>query len=206
MRTALLEETKSQLRSRMLKRRSVLPPATCLSWGRSILAQLLDFEPYRDASCLAIYVAIGNEVETRSLIDHALSQGKPVFCPKLSALPEVKFARLSRTSELVAGPTGAAEPVGDSGLNDADCESLSVIVPGVAFDGRGNRLGRGGGWYDRALRQLENRGLFIGLAYDFQVVDSLPTESWDMTVDYVVTETRIIDCGNAARWSGLRQH
>lgn len=204
MRTALLEETKSQLRGRMLKRRSVLPPATCLIWGRSILAQLLDFEPYLRTSCLAIYVATGNEVETRSLIDHALSQGKSIFCPKLSALAEVKFARLSRTSELVAGLTGVAEPVGDSGLNDTGCESLLVVVPGVAFDCRGNRLGRGGGWYDRALRQLEKRGLFVGLAYDFQIVDRVPTEYWDMTVDYVVTETRIIDCGNAARWPGLR--
>ena len=204
MRTALLEETKSQLRSRLLKRRSALERATCLVWGRSILTQLVDFEPYLHASCLASYVAIGNEVETRPLIDHALGHGKSIFCPKLSAVSEAEFARLWSMNELVAGPAGAAEPVGNSGLADADCGSLLVIVPGVAFDCRGNRLGRGGGWYDRALRQLQSRGLFVGLAYDFQVVGSVPTEYWDVKVHYVVTETRIIDCGNVMRQSGLR--
>jgi 5-formyltetrahydrofolate cyclo-ligase len=79
-------------------------------------------------------------------------------------------------------------------LSAADKDVLVVFVPGVVFDLCGNRLGRGGGWYDRILAQL-NRGVFVGLAYDFQVVEKLAAEEWDRKVHFVITENRVIDCG-----------
>jgi 5-formyltetrahydrofolate cyclo-ligase len=75
---------------------------------------------------------------------------------------------------------------------------LIVFVPGVAFDTRGQRLGRGKGWYDRLLRQLGGNTVFVGLGYEFQIVEEVPTESWDEKVHYVVTEERVIDCAETS--------
>jgi len=69
-----------------------------------------------------------------------------------------------------------------------------VFVPGVVFDVHGNRLGRGGGVYDRLLAQCNNGKWLIGLAYEFQVVEAVPAEPWDRSMGYVITESRIIEC------------
>ncbi|HME62447.1 MAG TPA: 5-formyltetrahydrofolate cyclo-ligase, partial [Candidatus Binatia bacterium] len=116
------------------------------------------------------------------------------------------FVRVFSIADLVAGPRGAAEPAGDVPLGDADCQDLMVIVPGVLFDDRGNRLGRGGGWYDRALQRLNDKGIFVGLAYEFQVVASVPAELWDQKVHYVITESRVIDCGVLPQRHPVRSH
>jgi 5-formyltetrahydrofolate cyclo-ligase len=190
-----MEETRNGLRSAILKRRSVLPPATCRSWSRSIQAKVLEFPQYLAARSVALYCAVGNEVETRAIIAHALRHNKKVFCPKLSDRRSPIFVQISSEADLTAGPLGVAEPSGETRLSRADRESLFVIVPGVLFDHRGNRLGRGGGWYDRAIDSFDNRGVLAGLAYEFQVVDRVPVQSWDEKVHYVITENRVIDCG-----------
>jgi len=189
-----MEETRHGLRSAALKRRSALPLATCLSWSRSIQAKVLELPQYLAAPSVALYCAIRNEVETRAIMEDALRRQKKVFCPKIRGDDPALFVRVFSIADLVAGPRGAAEPAGDVPLCDADCQDLMVIVPGVLFDGLGNRLGRGGGWYDRALQRLGNRGVFVGLAYDCQVTDRLPAQAWDQKVHYVITESRVIDC------------
>lgn len=76
----------------------------------------------------------------------------------------------------------------------AERDDLMVLVPGVLFDCQGNRLGRGGGWYDRTMQLIGGRGLYVGLAYELQLIDHVPTQAWDQKVDYVITESRVIDC------------
>jgi 5-formyltetrahydrofolate cyclo-ligase len=83
-----------------------------------------------------------------------------------------------------------------------DEEGLIVFVPGLAFDLHGNRLGRGKGWYDRALASLGGQARFIALAFEFQIVDEVPTDSWDRKVHHIITERRIIDCGDLPSDSG----
>jgi 5-formyltetrahydrofolate cyclo-ligase len=159
---------------------------------------VLELPQYLAAQSIACYCAIGNEVETWAIMNHALSQKKKVFCPKTSE-PAPLLVRIFSETDLAPGPLGAAEPQGHTLLGSQDCASTMVLVPGVVFDVYGNRLGRGGGWYDRALQWFENRGVFVGLAYDLQVVDRLPDAPWDMKVHYVVTESRVMDCGVAPR-------
>jgi len=72
---------------------------------------------------------------------------------------------------------------------------MVVFLPGLVFDSLGNRLGRGIGWYDRLLKTMGKGAVFVALAYEFQMVDEVPTEAWDEKVDYVITEKRVIDCG-----------
>jgi 5-formyltetrahydrofolate cyclo-ligase len=195
MRSAVPEETRNGLRSAILKRRRALSPATCLFWSRSIQAKVLELPQYLAAPSLVLYCAAGNEVETRAIMDHALGHGKKVFCPKLSAHHPVAFAQIFSEADLIPGPLGILEPVGDVHPVEDDPGDLMVIVPGLLFDIQGNRLGRGGGWYDRALHRFEGRGVFVGLAYEFQVVDKIPAQSWDKKVHYVATESRVIACG-----------
>jgi len=194
MQSAVMEGTKDGLRSAALSRRSALSPATCFSWGGSIQAKAIEFPQYQAACSVALYCAVGNEVETGAIRNHAFQHRKKVFCPKFSADNSAVFVELEPDGGLIAGGFGVPEPTGNESLLAADSESLIVFVPGVLFDGLGNRLGRGGGWYDRALQRLGNRGVFVGLAYDCQVVDRLPAQAWDQKVHYVITESKVIDC------------
>jgi 5-formyltetrahydrofolate cyclo-ligase len=194
MERAVMEETRNRLRSAALARRSSLPPETCLSSSRSIQAKAIELPFYLAARSVALYCAVGNEVDTRPLIDHALCHGKKVFCPRSARGDSAFFVRLNSEADLCVGRSGVPEPTGDAWMSAADIENLVVMVPGVLFDLQGNRLGRGGGWYDRALQWLGEKGLFVGLAYEWQVVVQLPAEVWDQRVHYLITESRVIDC------------
>ena len=104
-------------------------------------------------------------------------------------------SRVNSAAELVVGRHDILEPAGSDFLVPADCDSLVLFIPGVLFDRRGNRLGRGGGWYDRLLGELANNGIVVGLAYESQLVESLPAASWDRRVHFILTEKNQIDCG-----------
>lgn len=200
MQGAVMEETRNQLRSAILKRRSALPSSTCHSWSRSIQAKVLELPQYLAARSVALYRAIRNEVETGAIMNDALGRQKKVFCPNIHGDEPPVFLQVFSQSDLVPGPASAAEPSGHVRFSEADREGSMVIVPGVVFDELGNRLGRGGGWYDRALKWFDDCGVYVGLAYEIQVVDKVPAELWDEKVHYVVTESRVIDCGLAPRW------
>jgi len=196
MQRAVLEETRNELRREVSKRRSTLPPTTCLSWSRAIQAKVFELPQYLAARSIAVYCAMRSEVETWAIMNHALGQKKNVFCPKSGADHPPVFVQVFSESNLPSGSLRGTEPQAGVLLTPEDCNSAMVIVPGVVFDVHGNRLGRGGGWYDRALAWFENRGVFVGLAYELQVVDRVPVEPWDKKVHYVITESRVIDCGD----------
>jgi 5-formyltetrahydrofolate cyclo-ligase len=191
-----MEENRDVLRGAAISQRNSLSRANCQSWSRAIQAKALRLPQYLAARSVALYSPVQNEVETEAILEDALGAGKQVFFPKLHRRDGAEFVQVISKRDLVAGRFGIAEPSGTNVLSLGDCVNLAVFIPGVLFGRQGHRLGRGGGWYDRALAQLGNRGFFIGLAYEIQVVDSLPAASWDQRVHYVITENRIIDCGN----------
>ncbi len=184
-----MEETRNELRSAALQRRAALDPATCSSWSRLIQAKTVELQQYRTARSVAVYRAIGNEVDTGAIVDHALGNNKKVFVSKLGAEEPGVFVRIFSRGEQVQ--VAAASAVDWTG---AEGDGLMVVVPGVLFDCEGNRLGRGGGWYDRTLQLIGDRGRYVGLAYELQVIDRVPAQPWDQKVDYVITESRVIDC------------
>jgi 5-formyltetrahydrofolate cyclo-ligase len=189
-----MEETRNGLRSAALKRRAALDPAICRSWSRSIQAKILDLPQYLAARSVAAYRALGNEVDTSAIVDHALGHNRKVFVPELGREELGVFVQILANERGLPGTTGSARP---TELTGAARDSLIVIVPGVLFDCHGHRLGRGGGWYDRALRSLGARGVYVGLAYEFQLIDRVPAQPWDERVHYVITESRVIDCGES---------
>lgn len=189
-------ETKASIRALAVNRREALPAFERSEKSRLIQARVLEIPPYRDAPSIALYSATGNEVATDRIQDHALGCGKKIFYPRLEA-ETIRWVRLQDRNDFVSGRYGILEPTGKELLTPDDIDGLAVFVPGVAFDRRGNRLGRGQGWYDRALAGLGDRPTIIALAYDFQIVDRIPTDVWDLPVQYIVTEGRIIACRDA---------
>lgn len=195
MRRSVSENSRQSLRDGALARRRALAPGECFSWSDSIQLTALKLIEYRSARTVALYSPVHNEVDTSAILGDALKVGKKVFYPKLSRAGVIGFARIRSSAELVAGRFGIFEPVGSEVLTSAEGEGLIVFIPGLLFDRQGHRLGRGGGWYDRVLNGLVNRGFFVGLAYEMQLVDDLPAESWDQRVHFIITEKNQIDCG-----------
>ena len=178
----------------MLSRRRALGAVDVVAWSRAIQATALGLSKYRTAHSVALYSPVQNEVGTESMLEHALACGKAVFYPKTVQKDTPELIRVNSVAELCPGRFGIAEPTGAEPLAAANNASLIVFVPGVAFDLLGNRLGRGQGYYDRVLSLLSSSATFVALAYEFQIVPSLPIEAWDRRVHTIVTERRAIDC------------
>jgi len=152
---------------------------------------------YAIAGSVALYSPAQNEVRTEEILENALTLGRRVFYPRTDMDGAGQFIRISSSADLGTGRYGILEPTGTERLSEGDRERLVAFIPGVAFDAGGNRLGRGQGWYDRILTGLGSKATLVALAYDFQVVEEVPTEAWDRKVHYLVTETKLIDCGAA---------
>jgi len=195
MQGAFLEEFKSDLRRAMLSRRKSHAPANCYLSSRLIQSQALRLPPYLAAKAVALYSPIENEVDTAAILADALEREKQVLYPRIGDEDRPCFFEISSPRELCPGRFGILEPAGAKYASLALLENLIIFVPGVAFDLRGHRLGRGGGWYDRLLKSLKSQALFVGLAYEFQLVERVATAKWDQDVHYVITEERVIDCG-----------
>lgn len=138
-----------------------------------------------DAKTIVAYYSLPDEVDTHRFIDELLADGKTVYLPKVVSDEDMVLCRFTGAESLQEGAFGIMEPVGAQISTD---EAIDVVlVPGMAFDGDGNRLGRGKGYYDRFLKSLSHpRPQLIGVCFDFQKVDVVPTEPTDVKVDVVV--------------------
>lgn len=189
-----MDESKRALRFSATSRRDSLSPTDCLTRSQSVQARVLESSWYHNASAIALYSAVHNEVCTDDLRDDALRVGKRLFYPRLTKSYNGDFVLVHSIDDMIAGPSGIPEPSGNEILSGRTEHGLLIFVPGISFDREGNRLGRGKGWYDRMLHRLGAKAISIGLAYEFQLVDQIPVEPWDQSVDYIVTENEIIDC------------
>lgn len=141
---------------------------------------------FRRAKTVMFYVALRDEVDTDPMIAEAQKSGKIVAVPVCSGgRSGLRPCIFEDNAGLKPGPYGVREPVTGRGV---PIEKLDlVVVPGVAFDKKGNRLGRGKGFYDRFLKALPCGTISIGLAFDFQIVPSVPTLSHDIRVHRVIS-------------------
>jgi 5-formyltetrahydrofolate cyclo-ligase len=180
------------------------PPGFRDSASREIQRILLSTPPWLGAGMVLCYVALPGEVDTEALMAAARSRGRRLGVPRVDG-SEISF-RLAPASgsALSQGPLGVLEPgVAAPVLEPRESEPALVLVPGLLFDLAGNRLGRGGGHYDRFLARARRAAgvVAVGLCFDEQVVPELPTDPWDERVDWIVTERRgLVKC--AARAGG----
>jgi 5-formyltetrahydrofolate cyclo-ligase len=196
----------------MAERRAGLPVAEREACARAAAARLLALPELgvgSDAApaCVSAYVAVRGELDPAVAIDALRAERATIALPRIESRqpPRLVFHVVTVAGELCAGPFGLTEPL-------ATCAEIPVadiavmLVPGLAFDAAGRRLGYGGGYYDGAARELRvqkaasgrSPGLLVGLAYDFQVVDACPAGEHDVAVDLVVTERRVLDARVAA--------
>lgn len=185
---------KRSLREEMLLRRRHLAAATCL--GRSLAAQrqLLSLPEFVAASTLALYCPTRNEVFTEEIFACACRVGKRVAYPRVRDA-HLEFVAVTDPQALVPGAFGILEPAGEDLVPITGLDL--IVVPGVAFDREGHRLGYGKGFYDRALRHVGSTVL-VGLCFDFQLVDALPFEAHDVRMDMVVTDERTLLSGGSS--------
>lgn len=169
---------------RLLTREDVENAATVLSRGALSLPEL------SGARTVAAYVSVGSEPGTRALLDALRERGVRVLLPVLLADNDLDWAPYEGADRLVRAGRGLLEPDGERLGPDAVLDADAVLLPGLAVDARGMRLGRGGGSYDRVLARLAAAGAhpaLVVLLYDNEVVAQVPEEPHDHPVDVVVT-------------------
>lgn len=193
--TNTMKNERTSLRADILAARDSLPPQERQRKSRAITERILALPKFAAAKNVFAYVSFRSEVGTLALIGHCLKKSIPVSVP-LTVPAEHRLLPYGITDpnrDLVPGYCGILEPLTTLPLVDPASIEL-VVMPGSVFDLKGGRLGYGGGYYDRFLQTAAPQALRIGLAYDLQVIEAVPTKSHDQRLDYLVTETRIIQC------------
>ncbi len=195
-----LAAQKRRLRTEILSLRNNQPDKETVS--RTILDHLFSLAEYRTARTVLFYVDVRSEVRTRWALPLVLEAGKTLVVPYCAGR-ELELFRLTHADELLPGRFGILEP--DPALRDIPHRRVApeeldlLIVPGVAFDRRGGRLGHGHGFYDRLLGKIRPQVPKIGLAFASQIVPAVPTETHDVYLDCVVTENAVFANGISSR-------
>ena len=158
-----------------------------------ILQRLISLEEYKSADTLLCYVSFGDEVDTHRLIKLALKDGKTVAVPYCQDRGIIEFYIINSLDELKLGAYGIKEPDINFNKRLEVPENSIIIVPGLAFNRFGFRIGYGGGYYDRFLENYKH--ISVGLCYNDMLFDEIPTEKYDMPVGIVVTDKQIIYTG-----------
>ena len=179
---------KAALRSRVLAARAALPGDARAAAAAAIRARLDALPRVRDARAVLGYAAFGAEVDLDPWLEERIAAGAGVFLPWVDGA-RLGIARIDDLrADLVPGWRGVREPRA-IGRRPARPDRLeAVVVPGVAFDRGGGRLGYGGGHFDRLLAELRPGTPVVGVAFELQIVDGVPSEPHDRAVDIVVTE------------------
>lgn len=184
--------TKSALRDEMRAKLAALTVADVSAKSAAIWERLSVLPEFAKATRILAYVSNGVEVDTRGLIQQLLAMGRQVCAPQFDAAKQKYVACALRDfhSDLAVGRFGILEPKSGAVQPPAHDPIDAALVPGLAFDETGSRLGRGMGYFDRLLQEVS--GAKIALAYDFQVLNEVPAEAHDARVDFIITETRRI--------------
>lgn len=183
-----LKEIKKNLRIEMKRKRSSLSIERLLVYSSHIFESVVNREEYINADVVLAYVSFSSEVDTHFLIQHALKNGKKVAVPKVFDNNEMRFFYINSLEELKPGAFGILEPEPVSEMIIDNNKKYVILLPGVAFDGDKNRLGYGGGYYDRYLAKYPFI-YKIMLAYELEKVeDKLPTNEYDVKSDIIITE------------------
>ena len=175
---------KKELRKEIRARKRDIPVDELREMSRLLCKRLLANERLGNASTVMMYYPLGDEVDVAPVIEQLAENGKTVVLPQVTGEAEMVLRRYTGKADLQEGAYGIMEPCGEL---FTDYEAIDVaIIPGMAFDRRGNRLGRGKGYYDRFLPLLPTRVYKIGVCFPFQLLDDIPMEEHDKRVDLIV--------------------
>ena len=173
---------KAALRKQIREQKRAMTEAQIVDASARLGALFAECPAYKAAKTIYGYLPYNQEVRTVPMLERALQEGKRVAVPKVYG-EEMKFIYISDLSAVEKGYAGIPEPVADEPV--ADDPTALVLMPGLAFDKEGHRIGYGGGFYDRFLAEEPNHPT-VALCYDFQVLPKLETEEFDIPVDCVL--------------------
>lgn len=185
---------KGELRREIKVKRANLSKEIKSEYDKKIKKNFFESEVYKNSKTIFIYVNMDSEVNTIEIIKELIALGKKVAVPKIVSInikeKQMKALRIDSILQLnESGAFGILEP-------SIECEDISeevdlTIIPGLAFDIKGNRLGYGGGFYDRFLRRYSNSKR-LALCYDFQILEEVPHEFFDEKVQDIISNERVI--------------
>jgi 5-formyltetrahydrofolate cyclo-ligase len=182
--TADLRLTKAKIRNKILYILKTQKEEDRNKKSQIIKNKLFRNRVFKKAKIVMFYMSFGGEVDTADMIKEAKKLGKTVVVPVCEKNRIIKPCVLKDKGKLLRGPYGILEP---AKKNPVSLKSLNLIIaPGLAFDKRGNRLGRGKGYYDRFLAKSPREITSIGLAFDFQILPFIPTTDTDIAVKKVI--------------------
>ena len=173
---------KQELRKEIRAKKRAMTQAEIEEKSCRLCRLFLESDAYREAKSVYGYMPYNQEVRTVALLEQALRDGKRVAIPKCYD-KEMRFIWMDDLSRVEKGYAGIPEPIADGPV--ADDTTALVLMPGMAFDPAGHRIGYGGGFYDRFLAEEPNHPT-LALCYDFQVLPQLKTEEFDIPVDTVI--------------------
>ncbi len=182
-------DPKKNLRAILKEARASLAASYVATASGEVQGRLLGWQHWHAAEAVVLYSGHDNEVSTEAILDEALGSGRAIYFPRLRQVSaDLLLVRVRARSELCPGAFAILEPSGNELVAPGQLSHALVCVPGLAFTPRGDRLGRGGGHFDRLLSQLGPDAVTVGLAYSFQLLDSLPVASHDRRLNFVITE------------------
>jgi 5-formyltetrahydrofolate cyclo-ligase len=197
----MMSAEKCAMRGVLRERRKQLPPQAVEAAGAAVCALLSTLPVYQTAKLVIAYLPTENEIPTDRVIAESAPAHRELYLPKSGE--KAGFVRWRVGEPLVRGPGGVLEP--REGLPLPAVTSAVALVPVVGWDEKGTRLGRGGGFYDRAFGDATHGIVRLGLAYEFQRCPALPCDPWDVALDYIITEQRVLRCGESEVRSGRLQ-
>lgn len=180
--------SKKEIRKYIVDMRDKISAEQKCKWDSKINDILVNSEFYKNAGVIFTFVSFRSEVDTHWFIKHAIEDKKIICVPKVVSKQEgMETYIIKSMSDLRAGYYGILEPVDKCPKVIAEDIDL-VLVPGLAFDREGRRLGYGGGFYDRFLRRMRGKTPNIALAYHFQIINTVPADQWDIKMDAIITD------------------
>lgn len=187
---------KKELRKYILDIRNNMDEGEKQEKDSVIRDKFLESDYYKNSNKIFIYISYSSEIDTINIINRALNDGKDIFVPRtIFETKEMDAVKINSLKNMKKDRYGILEP--EEGRPCIDPNELDlIVVPGVAFDNNGGRMGYGAGYYDRYFKKIStekrNHVKKIALAYDFQIVDNVPMNNQDVNIDYIITEENVI--------------
>ena len=178
---------KKEIREIVKNKKAELSLTEIQNYSKSLSDKFFETTQYKESSVIYVYLSYNQEIETKYIIQRAWADGKTVAAPKVISDGVMEFYEITSFDDIELGYKNIPEPKGDT--TAVYFTDVLVLMPGLAFDKTGNRIGYGGGFYDRYLERYEAKGTKftkVALAYDFQIFDSIPVEDFDKKVDLIL--------------------
>jgi 5-formyltetrahydrofolate cyclo-ligase len=194
-----MNDSRALLRARMSVRRNELDAKQRIAAAAGVLHSLENLPEFMTDAKVAGYWAVRGELPLNLAVASLARREQHYFLPVLGYARQLRFAEYRKGTALQGNRFGIPEPAVTPAALQTAGDMDVILLPLLAFDRKGHRLGTGGGWYDSSLAFLGNgprpgRPILVGIGYAFQEVEAVPIQPWDVDLDYVATDTELIAC------------